>query len=145
MRYCGNCGTQGTDGQAFCVACGTPFPADSTQAVPQTRPRTQAQPQPQPSEPRPGYEYGAPRLPDLDWRTIVVGNWLGAAITAAAILATAGILSTALGLLAKPNNFGIDNTLTLIASILGATFGADAVGSATARASTSTATSASSP
>ena len=61
----------------------------------------------------------------------MVGNWVGAAITAAAILATAGILSTALGLLAKPHNFGIDNTLTLIASILGATFGADAVGSAT--------------
>ena len=143
MRYCGNCGTQGTDGQAFCVACGTPFPADSTQATRQSQSQSQppsqhpaqSQPQPwpraQPAEPRPGYEYGAPRLPDIDWRTIMVGNWIGAAITAAAILATAGILSTALGLLAKPNNFGIDNTLTLIASILGATFGADAVGSAT--------------
>ena len=62
----------------------------------------------------------------------MVGNWIGAAITAAAILATAGVLSTALGLLAKPHNFGIDNTLTLIASILGATFGADAVASTTA-------------
>ena len=141
MRYCSNCGTEGTDGQVYCGACGTPLPADRTQAVPQPQaqprpqPRQQPQdwPQAQPGEPRPGYEYGAPRLPDFDWRTFVVGNWVGAAITAAAILATAGILSTALGLLAKPDNFGIDNTLTLIASILGATFGADAVGSATAQ------------
>ena len=106
MRYCSNCGTQGTDGQAYCGACGTPFPADSTQAIRQSQPppppqpplqtplqsRYAPQPQPppqtwprtqtQPAAPRPGYQYGAPRMPDFDWRKIVVGNWVGAAITA---------------------------------------------------------------
>jgi hypothetical protein len=74
--------------------------------------------------------YGGPQLPTIDWRRLAVGNWLGAGITAGATLGTAGLAALILGLLAKPDNFGLHNTLTLVAGILGSVFGADFVVSA---------------
>lgn len=62
-------------------------------------------------------------------RRVVTGNWIGSAGVAAVILGTAGVLSAVVGLLAKPEDFGIDNTLTLVAVILAGTFGADFVAS----------------
>ena len=43
------------------------------------------------------------------------------------MLATSGLASLALALLAKPADFGIDNTLTLVAVIMTGAFGADLV------------------
>jgi hypothetical protein len=66
-------------------------------------------------------------MPSVDWRRLLVGNWLGAGLTAGTALAVAGILSTLLALMAKPEDFGVDNGLTLVATLLAATFGADLV------------------
>ncbi|RHW25490.1 hypothetical protein D0Z08_18430 [Nocardioides immobilis] len=62
----------------------------------------------------------------FDVTRLLAGNWTGSAGVALVMLATAGVLSTALGLMAKPEDFGIDNTLTGVMMILAATFGADA-------------------
>jgi hypothetical protein len=66
-------------------------------------------------------------MPQIDWRVLLAGNWIGAGLTAVVILGVAGLSSLGLALLAKPGNFGIDNSLTLVASILGSVFGADFV------------------
>ncbi|HEY3016486.1 MAG TPA: hypothetical protein VGJ41_15315 [Nocardioides sp.] len=92
-------------------------------------PQAPQAPQGAPAGPAQG-SYGGPQLPTIDWRRLAVGNWLGAGITAAATLGSAGLAALILGLLAKPDNFGLDNTLTLVAAILGNIFGADLVVSA---------------
>src|SRR5918992_942927 len=56
---------------------------------------------------------------------LIAGNWLGSALVAALTLATAGVLSLILGLVAKPADFGVDNTLTFGAVIFAGIFGAD--------------------
>ncbi|GAB3783407.1 hypothetical protein GCM10027601_15600 [Nocardioides ungokensis] len=66
-------------------------------------------------------------LPSISWQKLLVGNWVGAALTAATALVVAGALSTVLALLSKPADFGVDNGLTLVAALLAATFGADLV------------------
>jgi hypothetical protein len=63
----------------------------------------------------------------IRWQRIVVGNWVGAGLTAATALGVAGALSLALALMAKPTDFGVDNGLTLVSTLLGAAFGADLV------------------
>jgi hypothetical protein len=74
---------------------------------------------------------GSTGLGTVDLRAIasrvLTGNWLGSAVVAALTLGTAGILSLVLGLLAKPPDFGIDNTLTFGAVILAGAFGGDFV------------------
>lgn len=62
----------------------------------------------------------------LDLGRVLSGNWLGSAGVALLMLVTAGVLSGALTLLAKPDDFGIANTLTLGMTVLAATFGANA-------------------
>jgi hypothetical protein len=64
-----------------------------------------------------------PSLPVVTWRTFLVGNWVGAGITAGGALVTAGILSVVVGLLAKPADFGITNTMTLVTMIFASSFG----------------------
>jgi hypothetical protein len=63
----------------------------------------------------------------LDWRRLFVGNWVGAGMTALAALLLTGLLSAVMALVAKPADFGIDNTLTLITLIATGAFGADVV------------------
>jgi hypothetical protein len=63
----------------------------------------------------------------VDLTRLLRGNWVGAAKVALVVLATAGLASLALALLAKPADFGIDNTLTLVAVIMAGAFGADLV------------------
>ncbi|WP_228387782.1 MULTISPECIES: hypothetical protein [unclassified Nocardioides] len=58
-------------------------------------------------------------------RRLLVGNWIGAGVVAAATLAVAGVFSVILALLIKPEGFGLDNTLTLTATLMTAAFGAD--------------------
>jgi hypothetical protein len=69
-----------------------------------------------------------PRGWHLDWHRLLVGNWVGAGQTALAALLVTGVLSGILGLLAKPDDLGVANTLTLITVIATGTFGADMVG-----------------
>ena len=58
----------------------------------------------------------------------MAGNWLGAAQTALAALLVTGVASGVLGLLAKPADLGVSNTLTLITLIAAGSFGADLSG-----------------
>jgi hypothetical protein len=51
------------------------------------------------------------------------GNWLGAAQVAAVTVGVAGILATVMVALAKPTDFGLDNSLTLVATVLNGSFG----------------------
>jgi len=159
MKYCGNCGAPASSG-AFCGNCGATLGAPQAQSdatvqrergpasqpAPYTKPmpvETPSSPAPgsgwgapsptpePPAGPRPGTgAYGGPQLPPIDWRKLAVGNWLGAGITAGATLGSAGLAALVLGLLAKPDNFGLHNTLTLVAGLLGSVFGADFVVSA---------------
>lgn len=62
----------------------------------------------------------------FDPTRLLAGNWVGSALVAVIMLVVAGALSVALALLAKPEDFGMDNTLTLVMIILAGTFGADA-------------------
>jgi hypothetical protein len=110
-----------------------PMPVESPKAPPASGGWGPAPTAPLASAPgaRPGTgAYGGPQLPPIDWRRLAVGNWLGAGITAGATLGAAGLAALILGLLAKPDNFGLHNTLTLVAGILGSIFGADFVVSA---------------
>jgi len=72
----------------------------------------------------------APTIPQIDWRALLSGNWVGAAVTAATILVVAGLFSLVLVILAKPANFGVDNSLTLVMSVLASVFGADFIAQA---------------
>ncbi|GAA3804484.1 hypothetical protein GCM10022242_04720 [Nocardioides panacisoli] len=56
---------------------------------------------------------------------VLAGNWIGSTIVAAVTLVTAGLLSLIVGLVAKPPDFGIDNSLTLGAVVVCGVFGAD--------------------
>ncbi len=58
-------------------------------------------------------------------RPILVGNWVAAGAVALTALLVSGVLSLAFVLVAKPADFGIDNTLASIASMMAAAFGAD--------------------
>lgn len=64
----------------------------------------------------------------VDWRRMVRGNWLGAGIIAVSTAFTAGLLGLLLALLAKPADFGLENTLTLATMLATGAFGADAQG-----------------
>ena len=50
-----------------------------------------------------------------------------ASVAVLATLATAGLLSVVMAALAKPTDFGLDNSLTLVAAILNGAFGGDLV------------------
>lgn len=61
----------------------------------------------------------------IDLTRLLAGNWLGSAVVALVMLATATALSAVLTLLAKPTDFGVDHTLTLGMMVLAASFGAN--------------------
>jgi len=56
-----------------------------------------------------------------------VGNWLGAGLCALAVLLATGTVSGLMAVIAKPADFGVDNTLTLATVIAAGAFGADLV------------------
>lgn len=128
MPFCGNCGaTQSTSG-AFCPNCGNPFePVKVAAATAEPHTQTSAAssatrtipPPAQATSPAP------PLLPKIDWRRLLVGNWLGAGVTALSVLGVTLVLSGALALMAKPEDFGLGNTLTLATLIAAGAFGAD--------------------
>lgn len=65
--------------------------------------------------------------PEVDWMRLLRGNWLGAALVAGMTLAVAGGLALTLTVMAKPVDFGIDNSVTMVATLLAGAFGADLV------------------
>ncbi|MFC4786634.1 zinc-ribbon domain-containing protein [Nocardioides sp. MAHUQ-72] len=150
-RFCGGCGRPlGSDTPTAPLQAAPVMPPAAPPATPPAAPPTApmaapptAPPSAPPVLPPPptGTPYAAPQggpqarpqgstspsLPSVDWQRILVGNWLGAGLTAATALGVAGVLSTVLALMSKPEDFGVDNGLTLVATLLAATFGADLV------------------
>ena len=156
MLTCAHCGSENPGSSRFCGTCGRPVAAPpgagtapdqaptTTQtltaqapppAAPPTAPLAAPSTAPPPSAPiipppaRAPHSTGptAPAMPSVNWQRLLVGNWLGAGLTAVTALLVAGALSTALALMSKPVDFGVDNGLTLVATLLAATFGADLV------------------
>ncbi|GAA2148278.1 hypothetical protein GCM10009844_26530 [Nocardioides koreensis] len=104
-----------------------PPPTAPMAAAPTAPPASPPVLPPPPAGPPPTAGPATPRLPSVSWQRLLVGNWLGAGLTAATALVAAGVLSTVLGLMSKPVDFGVDNGLTLVTILLAATFGADLV------------------
>lgn len=103
-----------------------PTMAQPTMAPPLVAPPTMPPlPVSPPTMPLPPTGSGAMAIP-FDVSRLLSGNWLGSAAVAGVMLATAGVLSVLLALMAKPDDFGIDNSLTGVMMILAAIFGADA-------------------
>ena len=119
---CTNCGAETSATDRFCASCGTPVEA----VVEPTQPIVAAPVLP-PAVPTTVLPTTAPAAPQLDWRALLSGNWVGAGFTAAVILAVAGLGALGLAILAKPVNFGLDNSLTLVTTLLASVFGADLV------------------
>jgi hypothetical protein len=57
-------------------------------------------------------------------RRLLGGDWRGPALVAATTVGVAGVLSTLVALMVKPTDFGADNSLTLVAWLTTASFGA---------------------
>ena len=122
MPFCVECGNEIPAGNRFCANCGSPVGPPATAGAPPAPPTAQPPPTPPlPSSPP------ARAAPTIDWRRLVVGNWVGAGLTALAALLLTGLLSAVMALVAKPADFGIDNTLTLITLLATGAFGADLV------------------
>lgn len=117
MAHCTNCGSELAPEATSCSGCGKPA-APPTMAAPPTTPVP-------PAAPAAPAAAGMSAV-NVDLRRLLTGNWVGSAGVAVAMLATAAVLGAILGLMAKPADFGIDNTLTGIMMIVAATFGADA-------------------
>ncbi len=131
MNFCSNCGHQLADGAAGCSNCGATFAPAAATASPTT---TQVTPPPPPPAVAPQVTQAPPTSagdPPVTFDAqkflgrLLVGNWVGAGVVAAATLAASGVLSLILALLIKPEGFGLDNTLTLTATLMTAAFGAD--------------------
>jgi hypothetical protein len=139
MLTCPHCGHQSTDPTPFCAHCGARVeaPAAAPVADDPTGPiRAQHRP-PEPAAdvvsstrtlppPSPAASTTAAH-PEVDWMRLLRGNWLGAALVAGVTLATAGGLAVVLTAMAKPTDFGLRNSLTLVATVLDGSFGADLV------------------
>lgn len=113
MTHCTHCAAQLPDSGRFCAECGTP-----TTSAPDAGPGRVLPPAPAPGT------RAAPAL-SFDWRALLVGNWVGAGLVALATAFTTGLLGMLLALLAKPEDFGLSNTLTLATLIATGAFGAD--------------------
>ena len=124
MNFCSNCGHQ-LAGAVSCTSCGAVVPQASGSPAP-TAPPPSAPPAP-PTAPAGGAGSGGAVTVDVQrfLRPLLVGNWVGAAFVAGATLMVAGLVSLVLALLIKPDGFGLDNTLTLTATLMTAAFGAD--------------------
>ncbi|WP_415141623.1 hypothetical protein [Nocardioides sp.] len=79
-----------------------------------------------PTQQMPGQQPGQQRAGLPPWvARVLVGNWAGSALVAVFAVGVPGVLATILMLLMKPDGFGVDNTLTGIASGMTMAYGAD--------------------
>lgn len=135
LSYCTNCGAGTEPHTKFCGTCGHALEPVAVAVAAEERPAPPAAPVDGPADRpvMPPPPAGAPQAPAVSVspavgrlvQTVLVGNWAGAAVVAATAVGVAGFLSTLLGLIAKPGDFGIDNTLTMIAVLMTSTFGGD--------------------
>ena len=133
MPSCSQCGHESAEPSRFCPNCGAPR-AEAPEAS-DTQPLAAA------AAPAPASDAPATRTlpppaadtvtagpavpPHVDLSRLLVGNWLNAGLVAASVLVTSGVLAVALTLLGKPTDFGVDNSLTLVAAVMAGAFGAD--------------------
>ena len=127
-RFCPDCGATRESTEPETVAETRPLAAADPTTAPTTSPAPAPTPSPQPAGrtlPPAATTTAAPSLPALDLSRLLVGNWLGASVVAASALLTSGVLSVVIALLGKPVDFGLDNSLTLVAVLMTGAFGAD--------------------
>lgn len=117
MSTCQHCGAQLGPSTRFCADCGAAV-ATPTMPIAATSRDDHVRPAPPPSAPGRG---------QFDWMRAVRGNWVGAGLVAGLTLGTGGLLALVMTALAKPADFGLDNSLTLVAAILNGSFGGDLV------------------
>src|SRR3954471_3770900 len=128
--FCAGCGRSldteaATDaGQTLPIAAPYAEPPTSTAQQHLTRPLPPLPPPVEGSE-RSTISFGSER--DIDWARLLRGNWLGAGFVAGTALAGAGVVAPAMVALAKPADFGVDNSLTFVALVLDGAFGASLV------------------
>ncbi len=132
MPLCAQCGHETPGSTRFCPHCGQPRelePAHQTVPLAAATPPPAESSSPVPSSsrtlPPPATGTDRPGVPSLDLSRILVGNWLGAGLVAASALLASGLLALALALLGKPTDFGLDNSLTFVATLMTSAFGAD--------------------
>lgn len=141
MPYCAYCGSPTADDAAFCTQCGrrvTPLQAGA--AAPVTERIDPAMTQPLrasgrvipppltlqgPGAQAPLHNSGQPVDVPALLRRLLGGEWRGPALVAATAVGVAGVLATVIALLVKPTDFGVDNSLTLVAWLTTAAYGAD--------------------
>jgi hypothetical protein len=134
MSTCQHCGAHLEPSTRFCPGCGTavsapaaaPATVPATMPVAATRVEDPVVPAPAASPAPSSAPASAPSHgPAVDWMQLVRGNWVGAGLVAGVTLGTAGLLALVMTALAKPADFGLDNSLTLVAAILNGSFGGD--------------------
>jgi hypothetical protein len=142
MPYCAHCGSTTAEDAAFCTHCGrriapvaaAPELSDPGMTQP-LRAQSSATPPgrvlPPPSETllgpgarAPHHNTGDPVDVAAILRRLLGGSWLGPALVALTVVGVAGLLSTVVALLVKPTDFGLDNSLALVAWLTTGAFGA---------------------
>lgn len=130
MPYCPHCGADASAQTRFCADCGTAMESAAAPTATPTQPiaasTSSSSPAPSSTTTKTMTATTAAQ-PGVDWMRLARGNWLGAAIVAGLTVATAGVLALVLTAMAKPTDFGLRNSLTLVASILNGSFGASLV------------------
>ena len=141
MPFCTECGQASPETAKFCPECGAqrtpaaaadrpvPGPDTGQDTGSETRPLASEAPRSTRTLPPPAAATATsttgPVVPRIDLGRLLVGNWLGAGAVALAALLTSGLLSVVVALLGKPTDFGLDNSLTLVAVLMTGAFGAD--------------------
>lgn len=138
MPYCAHCGSPTAEDAAFCTQCGRRItPLQAAQPVPDPAMTQPLRAQPGrvlpppaatlqgPGAQAPVHNTGDPIDVPAILRRLVGGDWLGPALVAATAVGVAGVLSTLVALMVKPTDFGVDNSLTLVAWLTTNAFGAD--------------------
>lgn len=130
MPVCTQCGHETPDASRFCPHCGQARelePAHTAPLTVATPPPAETSPVPAASRtlPPPAPDTHRPDVPSIDLSRLLVGNWLGAGLVALSALVASGLLALAVVLLGKPTDFGLDNSLTMVATLMAGAFGAD--------------------
>lgn len=156
MRFCGNCGEPVNVSPSEYAAPATapaavpdaPYPSGPPSAPPETqappaRPNLTPGQAPDRTAEQTGSSWAPPpavvptpgpiagTTPGFDTQrvlsVVLYGNWVVALSVALTAVLVSGLLATVLGLVAKPADIGVDNTLTFIAVLMTSAFGADLV------------------
>jgi hypothetical protein len=140
MFACRSCGGQNPDSSRFCGSCGASLavtepshdPSPGSSAVPPHGGAAYSAPHAGSSHQAPtdaggSHERPAARLsmPNIQLERLLTGDWIGAAMTALAVFATAAVLAVALVGLADPANIGVKQFLTAAGLMVAAAFGGD--------------------